>query len=103
MLRSRVFSRVVHVLPLRMAGALVLLMVGVSAGARLDPMEPWVAALVAGRGACGRRAQHWCACRRSRGARLKRVLDWSEFVLVVVMVVMTAGALGVFAWVRSMF
>ena len=101
-LRSRVFSRVVHVLPLRVAGALVLLMVGVSEGARLDPLEPWVAALVPAvvLAVVGLSMVRLSDVPR---ARLKRVLDWSEFVLVVVMVVMTGGAMGVFAWVRSMF
>ncbi len=101
-LRSRVFSRIVHVVPLRVAGSLVLLMVGVSEGARLDALEPWVAALVPVV-VLAVVALSMVRLSDVPRARLKRVLDWTEFVLVVVMVVMTAGAMGVFGWVRSMF
>lgn len=101
-LRSRVFSRVVHVLPLRVAGTLVLLVAAVAEGARYDAVAPWVATLVP-LAVLALGAVSTIRMTDVPRARLKRVLDWTEFVAVVVMMVMVAGALGLFAEIRSTF
>lgn len=101
-LRSRVFSRVGHVLPLRVSGTLVLVLAGIAEGSRQEAVEPWVATLVPV-AVLALVAVSTIRTSEVPKARLKRVLDWSEFVAVVVMVVMVAGALGLFAEIRSTF
>jgi type VII secretion integral membrane protein EccD len=101
LLRSRVFSQIRHVLPLRVGGLLVLaeLWLGLTVGdpALLVPLTLGPVALLSltavltagtGRSAVTR-------------ARVARALDLAEVVLVAVLVVLAAGLLGWFGWLAA--
>jgi len=95
-LRSRVFSRVQHLLPLRVAGAAVLALQLVRLSDDLSDLRRWLVAAFA------LAILFWVAVSSIpmsdiTRARVKRVLNIVEFLLVVDMVVLAFGALGVFA------
>lgn len=100
LLRSRVFSQVPQVAPVRVAGLLVLgaLLVGWVVG---DPdARPWAVPLVAATAAV---AVAVSAVRLSdvARARVSQLLDRAEAVVVTAMVPVAAAALGVFTWLTG--
>lgn len=102
MLRSRLFSRVVHVLPLRLAGVTALVVVAVAETVRLDALTDWTTALLAAAVLASGLVSRVRLADVSR-ARVKRLLDGVEFVVVIVLVVLSAGAVGVFGLLGSVF
>lgn len=100
-LRSRVFSRVQHMLPLRLSALLVLAVVLAQAldGADLVTwLVPAVSLLMlAGLGLATIRLSE------IQRARVKRTLNMVEFVTVVVLVVVLAGAMGVYDALGGLF
>jgi type VII secretion integral membrane protein EccD len=95
LLRSRLFSRIAHVLPLRLAGVTVVAALALRHGTPLDILAPWfavvtllVVVVVAGISAL--------PLSDITHARVKQLLNWFEYVVVIAMVVLAAGALGVY-------
>lgn len=100
-LRSRVFSRVQHMLPLRLAAVLVLTAVLAQAMDGADLMT-WLVpaislALLAGLGLASIRLSE------IQRARVKRTLNLVELVTVVVLIVVLAGAMGVYDALGGLF
>ncbi len=100
-LRSRVFSRVPHMLALRLA-ALLVLGVGLAQAAADRDLGAWVVpafglAVLLGLGLATLRLSE------VQRAQVKRTLNMVEFVVVVVLVVVLAGALGVYDALGGIF
>jgi hypothetical protein len=94
-LRSRLLSRIGHVLPLRLAGVAVVAALALRHGAQSELLAPWLAvitllavALLAGISAL--------PLSDITHARVKQSLNWLEYVVVIAMVVLAAGAFGLF-------
>lgn len=100
-LRSRVFSRVQHMLPLRLAGVVVLTVVLAQAldGSDLTVwLVPAISAVtLAGMGLATIRLSE------IQRARVKRTLNLVELVTVVVLIVVLAGAMGVYDALGGLF
>lgn len=94
-LRSRVFSRTQHLVPLRVAGTIVLTLEALAVAQDYEPLRTWlVLVFVAIAGATvGTSSLGMSEVTR---ARIKRTLNIVEFLIVVEMIVMMCGALGVF-------
>lgn len=101
LLRSRVFSRVPQILPLRIAGLLVLAVAAALAVDRVPELRPWWVALAAAvlTGAVVVSAVPLSEVAR---ARVKQLLNRAELLAVVAVVVLAAAALGGFDWVDQM-
>lgn len=97
-LRSRAFSRIPQILPLRVAGLLVLTMQGARAVQETPALRPWSVAL-ATLLAAGLVAVSAVPLSEVARARVKQLLNRAELVAMVAVVVLAAAALGVFAWV----
>ncbi len=97
LLRSRMYSRVMHVVPLRLAGVMVLGAHGVRLVGDYPGLRPWFVLLV---GLVGTAVVALSALPLSEisHARTRRLLNWTEIGVVAVLVVLAAGALGVFQW-----
>ena len=100
-LRSRVFSRIQHLVPLRVAGTIVLVLEGLSFAQEYDAMHTWVVLIFVGAAAAlvGTSTLGMSDVTR---ARIKRTLNLVEFLIVVEMLVMMCGAMGVFDKVGGM-
>lgn len=102
LLRSRVFSRIQHVLPLRLAAGVVAVAAAVAtaaADADLSPfLVPATAALVAAAVGVGS-----ISISEISRARVKRTLNIVEFLVVVTMLVVLAGALGLYGQLGEVF
>lgn len=96
LLRSRVFSRVQHLLPLRVAGLAVLAVVAIVVCGREPALAPWAVLVLVFLVVLGVGLASLVMSDITR-ARVKRTLNLAEFFVVVDMVVVAAGALGVFA------
>ncbi|HET8684451.1 MAG TPA: type VII secretion integral membrane protein EccD, partial [Micromonosporaceae bacterium] len=97
-LRSRVFSRVPHILPLRTAGLVVLVAQALRA-VREDPgARPWLVVLAALLTTVLVVLSAVPLSDVAR-ARFKQVLNVTEMTVVVAMVAVAAGALGIYSWV----
>ncbi|HSK98516.1 MAG TPA: hypothetical protein VK891_17955, partial [Euzebyales bacterium] len=94
-LRSRLFSRVAHVLPLRLAGVTVAAALALRHGTQVDLLAPWsaVVALLLVVVAAGLSA---IPLSDITHARVKQLLNWFEYVVVIAMVALAAGAVGVY-------
>jgi hypothetical protein len=100
LLRSRLLSRVAHVLPLRIWGVIVLAAVALRHGTATDILRPWLAvatlvitvvvALVS-----------TIPLSDITHARVKQLLNWFEYVVVIGLMVLAAGALGVYQMVAA--
>jgi len=100
-MRSRVFSRVQHMLALRLAAVVVLAAVVTQLAVQAD-RAAWLVpglglALVAGLGLATLRLSD------IQRAQVKRTLNMVEFVVVVVLVVVLAGAMGVYDALGGIF
>jgi type VII secretion integral membrane protein EccD len=100
-LRSRAFSRVPQILPLRIAGLLVLGVQGALALHQVPGLRPWSVVLAAAV-AAGAVAVSAVPLSEVARARVKQLLNRSELVAVVAVVVLAAAALGGFDWVDQL-
>jgi type VII secretion integral membrane protein EccD len=100
LLRSRVFSRTPSILPLRLAGLLVLGVHALVAVRQSDTLRPWTMLLAAGAATAGVALSAVPLSEVAR-ARVKQLLNWAEVVVVVALVALAAGAVGAYAWVAT--
>ena len=100
-LRSRVFSRVPQIVPLRVAGLLVLALAGAAAADAVPALRPWTvplaAAVVAGAVVAGAVPLSEVA-----RARVRQLLNRAELGAVGAVVTLAAAALGGFDWVAGL-
>lgn len=101
-LRSRLFSRTPHMLPLRTAGLLVIAFVAGHFLIEHPDIAPWLAVgvAVAMTAALGLTSAPMSDITR---ARVKRILNIAEFLVVVVLLVVLFGAVGVFERIGGIF
>lgn len=97
-LRSRMFDRVRHVLPLRLVGVIGLGAAGVAAIGQYPFLGPWlpVAVLVSGM-LVG--VLSWVKLNDVPRASLRRSLNWTEIAVITAMCVLFAWAMGLFDFV----
>lgn len=100
LLRSRVFSRVLQMALLRVAGVVVLAAQGLRLGS-LPEVRPWFAMLVAAI-AAGLVALSAAPLSEITHARVKRVLNWTESVVIITLIALAAAALGVYDMVADL-
>ncbi|MFE3460909.1 type VII secretion integral membrane protein EccD [Nocardiopsis aegyptia] len=100
-LRSRLFDRIRHVLPLRLAGVLGLGAAGVAVIGEYPFLSPWlpVAVLLAGM-VTG--VLSWVRLADVPRASLRRVLNWTEVVVIIAMCAVFAWGMGLFDFVARM-
>ena len=94
-LRSRVFSRTQHLVPLRVAGTIVLVLEFLSFAQDYDAMNTWLVLTFVAVGVATVGISSLGMSDVTR-ARIKRTLNVVEFLIVIEMIVMMAGATGVF-------
>lgn len=100
LLRSRVFSQVPHVAPVRAAGLLVLAATLMGWVVQEPAARPWAVPLVAAAATLGISASAVRLSEVAR-ARVKQLLNRAEAVVVAGMVLVAAAALGVFTWLAG--
>lgn len=102
LLRSRVFSRTQHVVPLRIAGLVVAGLAAARLAAQDPTWVPWLlpATVALGAIACGAASVPISEITR---ARVKRTLNIVEFLVVVTLLVVMAGSLGVYGQLGGLF
>jgi len=100
LLRSRVFSRTPHMVALRSVGVLVVLLQGARLVADVPELRPWFAVMVAAAAAVLVAISSLGMSGITR-ARVKRVLNIVEFLVVVDMVAVAVGAMGLYAYVAE--
>ncbi|MEV2278398.1 type VII secretion integral membrane protein EccD [Nocardiopsis sp. NPDC049922] len=100
-MRSRLFDRIRHVLPLRLAGVLGLGATGVAAIGEYPALGPWlpVAVLLAGM-VLG--VLSWVRLTDVPRASLRRLLNWTEVLVIIAMCAVFAWGMGLFAFVARM-
>src|SRR5262249_13904469 len=96
-LRSRVFSRIVFMLPLRLAAAAIVFATVAELAADHARLSIWLAAAIAVVGLAGVGLSVLPLSDITR-ARVKRSLNVVEFVVVVDLVVVTMGAVTLYDW-----
>lgn len=101
-LRSRLFSRTPHMVPLRLAGLLVIAFAAGHYAVGHPDVAPWLAAVVAMVMivTLGLTSAPMSDITR---ARVKRILNVVEFVVMVVVLVVLFGAIGVYARIGGIF
>ncbi|MFE1081456.1 type VII secretion integral membrane protein EccD [Nocardiopsis alba] len=100
-LRSRLFARVRHVLPLRLGGVVGLVLVLLHLSQVVPSMAVWIPA-IALLGGLTVVSLSWIKLGDVPQASLSRVLNWVEVALVMAMLVMAAWGMGLFAFVSEM-
>lgn len=100
LLRSRVFSRTVYMLPLRLAALVVLLGIVLQLAQEGDIPATWLTALIAGAAAVTLGISILQLSDVTR-ARIKRALNLVEFIVVVDLIVVTMGAVTLYDWLRD--
>ncbi len=100
LLRSRVFSRILHITPPRLAGVAVLAAHAVRLGS-LPAVRPWLVAgvVVLAAGLVALAVAPFSDITR---ARIKRTLNWTENVVVVVMIALLASSVGLYDMVADL-
>jgi hypothetical protein len=100
LLRSRVFSRILHMTPLRVAGAAVLAALGVRLGASPE-VRSWFVVLVA---VAGTVLVVLSAAPMSdiTRARVKRTLNWAESALITALIALAAAGFGLYRMVADL-
>lgn len=102
LLRSRLFSRTQHMLPLRISGTVVWLLVLVAQARQHPAFLPWlVVALAVGLAAV--LATVSIPMSDITRARVRRMLNAVEFLVIIDLVVLMCGALGVYALMGDVF
>lgn len=101
-LRSRLFSRTPHMLPLRTAGLVVIAFVASRATIEHADAAPWLAVVVAAAmlAAIGLTSAPMSDITR---ARVKRLLNVVEFLVVVDLLVVLCGAIGIYERIGGIF
>jgi ESX secretion system protein EccD len=100
LLRSRVFSRTLYMLPLRLASLVVLLGVLIELAREHQTLDTWLTAVIAGLGAVAAGVSILQLSDVTR-ARIKRALNVVEFIVVVDLIVVTMGAVTLYDWLRD--
>lgn len=100
LLRSRVFSRTQYMLPLRVAAVLGALATVQQLASETDVLDRWLIAVVAVGGAVALGLSILRLSEVTR-ARIKRVLNVTEFIVVVDLIVVTMGAVALYDLVRN--
>lgn len=95
LLRSRVFSRTMHLVPLRVAGTIVLVLELLAVSQDYEDLRTWIVLIFVGVAAALVGVSSLGMSDVTR-ARVKRTLNIVEFLVVVEMIVMMCGAMGVF-------
>jgi hypothetical protein len=101
LLRSRVFSRTAQILPLRIAGLLVLAVHTGQAVQESAAVRPWAVAIAAA-AAAALVVLSTVPLSDVARARVKQLLNRAESVMVVGVVALAAAALGLFVWVDGL-
>jgi len=100
-LRSRLFDRIRHVLPLRLAGVLGVGATGVAVVGEYPFMGPWLPLIVLLAGiVLG--VLSWVRLTDVPRASLRRLLNWTEILVIIGMSAVFAWAMGLFAFVARM-
>ncbi|MEE2047202.1 type VII secretion integral membrane protein EccD, partial [Nocardiopsis tropica] len=100
-LRSRLFDRIRHVLPLRLAGVLGVGATGVAVVGEYPFMGPWLPLIVLLAGiVLG--VLSWVRLTDVPRASLRRLLNWTEVLVIIGMSAVFAWAMGLFAFVARM-
>ncbi|GAB3722764.1 type VII secretion integral membrane protein EccD [Nocardiopsis nanhaiensis] len=101
LLRSRLFARIVHVLPLRLGGVLGLLICLLHLPQTVPALAAWIPfiALIAGLVVV---SLSWIKLGDVSQASLSRVLNWVEMALVMGMLTVAAWSMGLFDFVADM-
>lgn len=100
LLRSRVFSRTVYMLPLRVAAVVVVLGILLQLSGDYSDLAIWMSTVVAGVGAVALAVGVLRLSEVTR-ARVKRTLNVVEFIVVVDLIVVTMGAVALYDWLRD--
>lgn len=100
-LRSRLFARIRHVLPLRLGGTLGLALCLVHLAQVMPSVAAWVPAIALVAGAVVA-ALSWIKLGDVSQASTSRVLNWVEFALVMVAFVLVAWGAGLFEFVSGL-
>ncbi|MFV2198798.1 type VII secretion integral membrane protein EccD [Nocardiopsis sp. LOL_012] len=100
-LRSRLFDRIRHVLPLRLAGVLGLGATGVAVIGEYAVMASWMPLLVLVLGITVG-VLSWVRLTDVPRASLRRLLNWTEVLVIIGMCAVFAWAMGLFALVARM-
>lgn len=100
-LRSRLFDRIRHVLPLRLAGVISLGATGLAAAVQYSVFAPWLPLVVLVAGAA-LAALSWVRLNDVPRASFRRLLNWSEAFVIASMCVVLAWAMGLFAFAAHM-
>lgn len=101
-MRSRLFSRTQHMLPLRIAGTLAIATVCLRWSAEYSQLMIWVPMIVAALMAAGVGMASLPMSHITR-ARLKRVLNIAEFLVIVDLLVVLCGAMGLYGQMGGVF
>jgi type VII secretion integral membrane protein EccD len=102
LLRSRLFSRTQHMLPLRVAGLVILGFALVRFAVDDEALLPWLGAVGAAVMLAGLALASLSMSEITR-ARVKRTLNIVEFLVIVDLLVVLAGALGVYGALGGIF
>lgn len=100
-LRSRLFARVRHVLPLRLGGTLGLVLCMIHLSQVLPPLTVWIPMIALVIGAVVA-ALSWIKLGDVSQASISRVLNWVELALVIAAFVLAAWGAGLFEFVARM-
>src|SRR5699024_6394682 len=98
---SRLFDRIRHVLPLRLAGVISLGATGLAAAVQYSVFAPWLPLVVLVAGAA-LAALSWVRLNDVPRASFRRLLNWSEAFVIASMCVVLAWAMGLFAFAAHM-
>ncbi|HJE59428.1 MAG TPA: type VII secretion integral membrane protein EccD [Nocardiopsis listeri] len=100
-MRSRLFDRIRHVLPLRLAGVVGLGAAGVAVMAQYPVFGPWLPVVVLLAGIL-LSVLSWVKLNDVPRASLRRALNWTEILVIMTMCVMFAWGMGLFEFVARM-
>ena len=100
-LRSRLFDRIRHVLPLRLAGVLGVGATGVAVVGEYPFLAPWLPLIVL-LGGITLGVLSWVRLTDVPRASLRRFLNWTEIVVIIAMFAVFAWGMGLFDFVQRM-
>lgn len=100
-LRSRLFDRIRHVLPLRLAGVAGVGATGVAVAGEYAFLAPWLP-LVVLLGGIVLGVLSWVRLTDVPRASLRRLLNWTEILVIIAMCGVFAWGMGLFAFVERM-
>ncbi|WP_026126840.1 type VII secretion integral membrane protein EccD [Nocardiopsis xinjiangensis] len=100
-LRSRLFDRIRHVLPLRLAGVAGLGAAGVAVANAYPASAPWVPVVVLVAGVLAG-VLSWVKLNDVPRASLRRILNWTEVLVIMALFPVCAWGMGLFEFVAAM-